>query len=104
MEKDATCDLVEIFDHLKWKFSLVTFTVIEVVIAFFAIIGNYLVFIAFLREKKLRHKINFYIISQAFADFGVGLIAIPFGIAVVVWGSQVSQWNFKNNPRKQLKI
>ena len=90
--KNATCDLVEIFDHLKWKFSLVSFTVIEVVIAFLAIIGNTIVFIAFFRERKLRHKINFYIISQAIADFGVGLIAIPFGIAVVIWGSQVSYW------------
>lgn len=88
--ENATCDLVEIFDNLKWNFSLLSFTVIEVVIALLAISGNTVVFIAFFRERKLRHKINFYIISQAIADFGVGLIAIPLSIAVVIWGSQVS--------------
>lgn len=90
MEKNATCDLSGIFNHIRWRFSLVTFTIMELVIALIAITGNTLVFIVFFRERKLRRKINFYIISQAIADFGVGLIAIPFCIIVVVWESQVS--------------
>ena len=91
MERNATCDLVELFNYIQWRPSLIVFTIIEIIIAILAITGNTLVFIAFFREQRLRRKINFYIISQALADFGVGLIAIPFGIIVVLWGSQVSQ-------------
>ncbi|CAG9811879.1 unnamed protein product, partial [Chironomus riparius] len=69
-----------------WTYQRTSYVVSEVVIAIFAIIGNILVFLVFFRESKLRHKINFYIISLAIADFGIGMIGIPFGISVLSIG------------------
>jgi len=83
MEANQTCDLVEIFDKINWKNKRVAFVVLELINAIFAVVGNILVFIVFFRERKLRRKTNFYIISLAIADFGVGLVGIPFGIFVV---------------------
>lgn len=83
MEANQTCDFVEIFDNINWKNKTIAFVVLELINATFAIVGNILVFIVFFKERKLRRKINFYIISLAMADFGVGLLGIPFGIFVV---------------------
>ena len=83
MEANQTCDLIEIFDNINWKNKTIAFVVLELINAIFAIVGNILVFIVFFKERKLRRKINFYIISLSMADFGVGLLGIPFGIFVV---------------------
>lgn len=67
------------FDRSKLN---VPYTVIESLVAIVAVIGNGLVIIAFSREKKLRKRTNFYIISLAFADFLVGILGIPFAVLV----------------------
>jgi adenosine receptor A2a len=51
-----------------------TYTVLEGLVAFFAVIGNALVIIVFYRERRLRRRTNYYIISLATADFLVGLL------------------------------
>jgi adenosine receptor A2a len=52
----------------------VTYTLLEGLVAFFAVIGNALVIIVFYRERRLRRRTNYYIISLATADFLVGLL------------------------------
>ena len=78
-----TCNPFERLAATQWTVLNTSYVVFEVVIAIFATIGNILVFLVFFRDSKLRHKINFYIISLAISDFGIGLIGIPFGISVV---------------------
>ncbi|XP_043462047.1 adenosine receptor A2a-like [Leptopilina heterotoma] len=58
----------------------IPYTVCEILVAIGAIFGNGLVIIIFIRERKLRRRTNYYIISLAVADLLVGLFAIPFAI------------------------
>lgn len=60
----------------------IPYFVIEILVAILAVIGNFLVITVFLREKRLRRRTNYYIISLAFADFFVGILGIPFTILV----------------------
>jgi hypothetical protein len=54
----------------------------EFLVAIVAVIGNSLVILVFYRERRLRRRTNYYIISLATADFLVGLIGIPFAVLV----------------------
>ncbi|XP_017882495.1 adenosine receptor A2b-like [Ceratina calcarata] len=56
------------------------YTVCEILVSVCAIFGNGLVIIVFSKERKLRRRTNYYIISLATADLLVGLFAIPFAI------------------------
>ncbi|EFN60975.1 Adenosine receptor A2b [Camponotus floridanus] len=58
----------------------VPYTVCEILVAICAVLGNGLVIIVFGKERKLRRRTNYYIISLAAADLLVGLLAIPFAI------------------------
>lgn len=58
----------------------VPYTALEVLVAFFAIVGNAMVIIVFHRERRLRRRTNYYIVSLALADLLVGLLGIPFAI------------------------
>ncbi|XP_076653753.1 adenosine receptor A2b isoform X1 [Halictus rubicundus] len=60
------------------------YTVCEILVAVCAIFGNGLVIIVFSKERKLRRRTNYYIISLATADLLVGLFAIPFAILASV--------------------
>ncbi|ETN65636.1 Adenosine receptor [Anopheles darlingi] len=56
------------------------YALFEGLVALTAIFGNTLVIVAFKRERKLRRRTNFYIISLASADLLVGTFGIPFAI------------------------
>ncbi|XP_051170833.1 adenosine receptor A2a-like isoform X2 [Leptopilina boulardi] len=58
----------------------IPYTICEILVAICAIFGNGLVILIFSRERKLRRRTNYYIISLAVADLLVGLFAIPFAI------------------------
>lgn len=60
----------------------ILYTVMESLVAIVAVIGNGLVIIVFYRERRLRRRTNYYIISLALADLLVGLIGVPFAILV----------------------
>lgn len=60
----------------------IPYTVMESLVAIVAVIGNALVIIVFYRERRLRRRTNYYIISLALADFLVGLIGVPFAVLV----------------------
>lgn len=58
----------------------VPYTALEILVAFVAIVGNAMVIIVFHRERRLRRRTNYYIVSLALADLLVGLLGIPFAI------------------------
>lgn len=65
------------------KIKVTEYIVLEIVVAFFAVTGNALVITVFCRDKRLRKKANYYIISLACADFCVGICGIPLAILLV---------------------
>lgn len=84
MDSNETCDVVELFENrIELDLEKSIFIAMEMINSIFAIVGNLLVIIVFIKDSKLRQKLNFYIISLAIADFGVGLFSIPSGIFVV---------------------
>lgn len=78
-------------DEIKSKFSII-YATLESLVALFAVLGNALVIIVFCRERKIRRRTNFYIISLASADFLVGLLGIPF--AILVRNNKNRFWGF----------
>lgn len=56
------------------------YTILELLVALVACVGNALVITVFHRERRLRKRTNYYIVSLAMADFLVGLLGIPFAI------------------------
>lgn len=62
----------------------IPYTVCEILVAIIAVIGNAMVIIVFRKERRLRRRTNYYIVSLAIADFLVGLLGIPFAILASV--------------------
>ncbi|XP_058127290.1 adenosine receptor A2b [Anopheles ziemanni] len=58
----------------------VPYAMLESLVALMAIFGNVLVIVAFKRERRLRRRTNFYIVSLASADLLVGTLGIPFAV------------------------
>ncbi|XP_044271328.1 adenosine receptor A2a isoform X2 [Tribolium madens] len=68
-----------LLDYQKDEINLY-YVICEVLVAVFAVIGNALVIFVFRKERRLRRRTNYYIVSLAAADFLVGLLGIPFAI------------------------
>lgn len=62
----------------------IPYTLMELLVSVVAVIGNALVIIVFYRERRLRRRTNYYIISLAIADLLVGLLGVPFAIMASV--------------------
>ncbi|XP_076160364.1 adenosine receptor A2b isoform X2 [Ptiloglossa arizonensis] len=85
---EFTSNATELADNLtvtavnpSTRFELnLPYTVCEVLVAVCAVFGNGLVITVFSKERKLRRRTNYYIISLATADLLVGLFVIPFAI------------------------
>ncbi|VVC40411.1 G protein-coupled receptor, rhodopsin-like,GPCR, rhodopsin-like, 7TM [Cinara cedri] len=58
----------------------VPYAVLEGLVAVGATVGNGLVIVAFRRERRLRRRTNYYIVSLAIADLLVGLVGIPCAV------------------------
>lgn len=56
------------------------YAILELLVALVACVGNALVITVFHRERRLRKRTNYYIVSLAMADFLVGVLGIPFAI------------------------
>lgn len=52
----------------------------EILVAIFAVVGNAMVILVFRKERRLRRRTNYYIVSLSVADFLVGLLGVPFAI------------------------
>ncbi|XP_072944032.1 adenosine receptor A3 [Epargyreus clarus] len=61
-----------------------TYTTLEIVVALVAVVGNSMVIHVFRRDRRLRRRTNYYIVSLAVADLLVGLLGIPFAILASV--------------------
>lgn len=61
-----------------------TYTSLELLVALVAIIGNAMVIHVFRRDRRLRRRTNYYIVSLAIADLLVGMFGIPFAIMASV--------------------
>lgn len=62
----------------------IPYAVFEILVAIIAIVGNLMVIVVFHRERKLRRRTNYYIVSLAIADFLVGLLGVPFAVLASV--------------------
>lgn len=62
----------------------VPYAACEALVAVVAVAGNAFVIIAFHRERRLRRRTNYYIVSLAVADLLVGLLGIPFALLASV--------------------
>lgn len=60
------------------------YTALEILVAIVAVVGNAMVILVFWRERRLRRRTNYYIVSLAVADLFVGLLGIPFAIMASV--------------------
>ena len=58
----------------------IVYTILETIVSICAILGNLLVILVFLQDRRLRKVTNFYIISLSIADLLVGAIGIPSAI------------------------
>lgn len=56
------------------------YAVCEIFVAVLAVVGNSLVIYVFKKERRLRRRTNYYIVSLAAADLLVGLLGIPFAV------------------------
>lgn len=62
----------------------VYYAAMEVTVALLAVLGNAAVIAVFCRERRLRKRTNYYIVSLALADLLVGLLGIPFAVLASV--------------------
>ena len=62
----------------------IPYTILEIIVAIIAIVGNAMVICVFQRERRLRRRTNYYIVSLALADLLVGLLGVPFAIMASV--------------------
>ena len=60
------------------------YAIVEGLVALMAVIGNAMVIIVFKRERRLRRRTNYYIVSLASADLLVGLLGVPFAVLASV--------------------
>ncbi|KAJ8384917.1 hypothetical protein AAFF_G00197250 [Aldrovandia affinis] len=62
--------------------TLLPYVALELVMAVLAVLGNGLVCWAVRLNTKLQSITNLFVVSLAMADIGVGLLAVPFAIAI----------------------
>lgn len=76
-----SANMSDIMVPLELQFA---YTFLEILVAIVAVIGNSMVIIVFRKEKRLRRRTNYYIVSLAVADLLVGLLGIPFAVLASV--------------------
>ncbi|XP_051466237.1 histamine H3 receptor-like [Apus apus] len=72
------------------KFSLgvlVLLAFLMVLLALVTILGNVLVILAFIMNRNLRHRSNYYFLNLAISDFAVGAFCIPLYIPYALTGT-----------------
>ncbi|XP_053726849.1 adenosine A2a receptor a [Synchiropus splendidus] len=60
----------------------IVYIILELLIAVFSVLGNVLVCWAVALNSNLQNITNFFVVSLAVADIAVGVLAIPFSIAI----------------------
>ncbi|KFQ71090.1 Histamine H3 receptor, partial [Phaethon lepturus] len=57
-----------------------------VLLALVTILGNVLVILAFITDRSLRHRSNYYFLNLAISDFAVGVVCMPLYIPYALTG------------------
>ncbi|NWU88461.1 HRH3 protein, partial [Upupa epops] len=65
----------------------VLLAVLMVLLALVTTLGNILVILAFVMDRNLRHRSNFYFLNLAVSDFAVGVFCIPLYIPYALTGT-----------------
>ncbi|KAF7277958.1 hypothetical protein GWI33_009073 [Rhynchophorus ferrugineus] len=79
MNDNVTLPANSTYDYQTRELNLY-YAICELVVAVLAVAGNALVIHVFRKERRLRRRTNYYIVSLAAADFLVGLLGIPFAL------------------------
>ncbi|NXN94917.1 HRH3 protein, partial [Rhinopomastus cyanomelas] len=66
---------------------LVLLAVLMVLLALVTTLGNVLVILAFIMDRNLRHRSNYYFLNLALSDFVVGVFCIPLYIPYALTGT-----------------
>ncbi|KAM9023107.1 histamine H4 receptor [Ara ararauna] len=66
---------------------LVLLASLMVLLALVTILGNALVILAFIMDRNLRHRSNYYFLNLAISDFAVGVFCIPLYIPYALTGT-----------------
>ncbi|XP_065525420.1 histamine H3 receptor-like [Lathamus discolor] len=66
---------------------LVLLAFLMVLLALVTILGNALVILAFIMDRNLRHRSNYYFLNLAVSDFAVGVFCIPLYIPYALTGT-----------------
>uniref|UniRef100_A0A8C6DQA2 Histamine receptor H4 n=1 Tax=Moschus moschiferus TaxID=68415 RepID=A0A8C6DQA2_MOSMO len=74
------------------SFSNIALAFLMSLLAFAIMLGNAVVILAFVVDKKLRHRSNYFFLNLAISDFFVGVISIPLFIP-----HKLFNWKFENN-------
>ncbi|XP_038246247.1 histamine H4 receptor [Dermochelys coriacea] len=90
----ATCNgrTTSSTSNLEPKFTLVVLVLLAVLMVLLALIivfGNALVIVAFLVNKNLRHRSNYFFLNLAISDFLVGAFCIPLYIPYILTGKWI---------------
>uniref|UniRef100_A0A8C6ZWH3 Histamine H3 receptor n=1 Tax=Nothoprocta perdicaria TaxID=30464 RepID=A0A8C6ZWH3_NOTPE len=72
--------------HLKSGVLLVLLAVLMVLLALVTILGNALVILAFILDRNLRHRSNYFFLNLAISDFAVGAFCMPLYIPYSLTG------------------
>ncbi|XDC87028.1 hypothetical protein R6Z07F_018201 [Ovis aries] len=74
------------------SFSNIALAFLMSLLAFAIMLGNAVVILAFVVDKNLRHRSNYFFLNLAISDFFVGVISIPLFIP-----HKLFNWKFENN-------
>lgn len=85
MRNGSVSDNSSLFDDDPWSELNIPYTVSEVLVAIAAIIGNSLVIVVFGKERRLRRRTKYYIISLAVADLLVNFLDFFFNRPKEPW-------------------
>nr|XP_013798665.1 PREDICTED: histamine H3 receptor-like [Apteryx mantelli mantelli] len=85
----GTCNGTTSSQPLSSEFSLgvlVLLAVLMALLALITILGNALVILAFIMDRNLRHRSNYFFLNLAISDFAVGAFCIPLYIPYILTG------------------
>ena len=76
---DTTNRTIQLHQHYEYTYTedLITVTILTLA-SIWIVLGNMLVIVAFMREKKLRTTTNYCILSLCIADFVIGIFVVNF--------------------------
>ncbi|CAH3190568.1 unnamed protein product [Porites evermanni] len=76
------------------KFSEIVLCTVTAIMIIFSLVGNFLVCLAFYRNRRLRSITNFYVLSLAIADITFAIFVSPFNVIAIGYRRWPFDFNF----------